>query len=110
MSDLTDSLPDLFHGLGHVHTRPMFGGRGVYADEVFFAIIQGGTLYLKADQISRAHFIERGLKRFEYVKQGKVASLGYYEAPPEVLEDPDEALRWGKLAIDAARRAADARR
>lgn len=110
MSNLVESLPDLFHGLGFIHTRPMFGGRGVYADDVFFALVQGGMLYLRADQISKPQFVERGLRRFEYVKQGKIASLGYYEAPPEVLEDPDEALRWGRYALDAAVRAAAAKR
>jgi DNA transformation protein len=110
MSALVDSLPELFYGLGFIHTRPMFGGRGVYADDLFFALVQGGTLYLKADQLSRSQFVERGLPRFEYVKNGKVATLGYFAAPPEVLEDPDEALRWGRIALDAACRAAESRR
>jgi DNA transformation protein and related proteins len=110
MSELVDSLPDLFHGLGFIRTRPMFGGRGVYADDVFFALVQDGTLYLKADQLSKPHFVERGLRRFEYVKNGKVATLGYYEAPAEVLEDPEEALRWGRFALEAALRAAATQR
>jgi DNA transformation protein and related proteins len=105
MSELVESLPDLFHGLGHIRTRRMFGGHGVYADDHFFALVDDGVLYLKADVISSPAFEERGLNRFEYVKDGKVMKMAYYRAPVEVLEDPDEALHWGRLAIDAAKRA-----
>ena len=106
MSELIDSLPDLFHGLGTIRVKRMFGGHGVYADEWFFALVDGGVLYLKADAISRPHFTARGARPFEYVKDGKVMKMGYFEAPGEVLEDPDEAMKWGRLAIDAAKRAA----
>jgi DNA transformation protein len=107
MSALVESLPDIFHGLGFIRTRRMFGGHGVYADDVFFALVDDGVLYLKADALSAPAFEERGLSRFEYVKDGKVMKMGYYAAPDEVLEDSDEAIRWGKLAIDAALRSKD---
>jgi len=110
LSELLDSLPDLFHGLGTIRVQRMFGGHGVYADDVFFAIVDDGVLYLKADEISAPHFEERGRGRFEYVKDGKVQKMAYYESPEEVLEDPDEALRWGRMAVEAALRTAAARR
>ena len=105
MSDLVDSLPDLFHGLGSIRTKRMFGGHGIYADEVFFGWVVDDVLYFKGDAITAPHFEERGLERFEYVKDGKVMKMAFYQAPPEVLDDPDEALRWGRYAIDAALRA-----
>lgn len=105
MSELVDSLPDLFHGLGSIRTKRMFGGHGVYADEVFFAWVVRDVLYLKGDEITAPHFAERGLPRFEYVKDGKVMTMAFYQAPAEVLEDPDEALRWGRHAIEASLRA-----
>ena len=110
MSAFVDSLPDLFYGLGTIRVKRMFGGQGVYADEVFFAIVDDGVLYLKADEITAAHFEERGSSRFEFVKDGKVQRMSYYQAPEEVLEDPDEALRWGRMAIEAALRSAKPRR
>lgn len=105
MTDLIEFLPDLFHGLGTIRVKRMFGGHGVYVDELFFAIVDEGVLYLKADEISAPHFRERGLPQFAYVKQGEVSTMGYFQAPDEVLEDPDEALKWGRLARDAALRA-----
>jgi DNA transformation protein and related proteins len=109
VSELVDSLPDLFHGLGSIRTKRMFGGYGVYADDLFFAIVDDGVLYLKADAISAPHFTERGLRRFEFVMDGKAMTMAYFQAPEEVLEDPDEALHWGRLAIDAALRARQAK-
>ena len=106
MSDLVDSLPDLFHGLGSIRTKRMFGGHGVYADEVFFAWVVRDVLYLKGDEMTAPHFGERGLERFEYVKDGEVMKMAFYQAPAECLEDPDEAMKWGRMAIEASLRAA----
>ena len=105
MSGLVDALPDLFRGLGPIRVRRMFGGHGVYADDLFFAIVTGGVLYLKADAVSAPQFTALGLERFSYVKQGRTMSMAYYAAPGEVYDDPDEALRWGRLAVEAALRA-----
>ena len=30
--------------------------------------------------------------------------MSYYEAPPEVFEDPSEMLAWGRKALEAALR------
>jgi DNA transformation protein len=32
-------------------------------------------------------------------------SMGYWSLPDAALDDPDEAVRWAKLALEAARRA-----
>ena len=39
----------------------MFGGVGIYAGELFFALIADDTLYLKADDQTRSEFERRGL-------------------------------------------------
>ena len=57
MSELVESLPDLFYGLGTIRVKRMFGGHGVYADEVFFAIVVDDVLYLKADEITAPLFL-----------------------------------------------------
>jgi len=45
------------------NARPMFGGWGLFDDDRMFALLAGGTLYLKADDGNRADFEERGLAR-----------------------------------------------
>jgi DNA transformation protein len=82
----------------------MFGGIGIYASNVFFALIADDTLYLKVDDTTRASFEERGLRPFRpYGEAGEV--MQYYEVPPEVLEDPDALRPWVEAAIAVARRA-----
>jgi DNA transformation protein len=105
MSELVSYLPDVFRLLGEIRARRMFGGHGIYLDELFFAIVQDEVLYLKADAQTAPQFRALGLAPFEYVKDGRVAQLGYYAAPAEVLDDAEAARDWGRLAVDAALRA-----
>ena len=50
--------------LGHivpVRTRSMFGGLGIYAGDLFFALVADDVLYLKVDEETRRTYEERGL-------------------------------------------------
>ncbi|RTL03291.1 MAG: hypothetical protein EKK59_00545 [Neisseriaceae bacterium] len=42
---------------------------------------------------------------FQYLRQGKLTRLGYYQAPPEILEQADEAAIWARRSFAAAVRA-----
>ena len=44
-----DSLKALFEPFGPVTVRRMFGGSGIYADGLCFAIEADGDVYIKAD-------------------------------------------------------------
>ena len=97
-----EAIRDLFAGLCPVRTRRMFGGQGVYAGDVMFALEANGELYLKADDSVLPAFQAAGSGPFVYEKDGRIARMSYWRLP-------DEAARWGRLAIAAARRAAAAR-
>ena len=47
-----------------VTTRPMFGGVGIYADGLFFALIDDDVLYFKVDDSNRPDFEEHGMGPF----------------------------------------------
>lgn len=85
--------------------RRMFGGYGLYRDDLMFAIIIQDKLYLKADSVNRQHFEERGLLPFTYESKGKQVMIRYYEAPADVFDDSDEMQAWAELAFAAAFRA-----
>jgi DNA transformation protein len=99
---------ELFAPFGDIRIRKMFGGAGVYCDELFFALLDDDTIFLKADENTRKEFEERGLASFCYeMKDGSVATMnGYFAAPEEIFDDEDELKRWATLALDAAARAA----
>ncbi len=82
--------------------RAMFGGYGVYRGNHIFAIIVDDRLYFKADAITRAEFEARGLSPFTYVARGKFVTMQYFEAPPEVFEEPDAMRSWVQKACGAA--------
>jgi DNA transformation protein len=84
--------------------KSMFGGVGIYADDLFFALIDDDTLYFKVDDSNRPDYEARGRGPFRpYGEGGEV--MQYYEVPVDLLEDPEALRPWAEKAIDVARRA-----
>lgn len=93
---------ELLSPLGAVRVRRMFGGFGLYVDELFIAIIANERLYLKADATSRAAFEQAGCEPFVYDAKGQAVSLGYWTAPAEALDAPALMEPWARRAMQAA--------
>lgn len=96
---------ELLAPLGTLRSRRMFGGWGLYVDDLFIAILAFEELYLKADAVSAARFETAGCKRFAYMRQGQLAQLNYYCPPEEALESPALMRPWARLAMEASLRA-----
>jgi DNA transformation protein and related proteins len=90
---------------GTVHSRRMFGGYGLYVDEVFVGLIAGETLYLKVDAQTQARFEAAGCERFVYTARGRQQALGFWTVPPEAMDSPRLMEPWARLALEAALRA-----
>jgi DNA transformation protein and related proteins len=101
-----DYLRDLFSAFRPVTVRRMFGGAGLYADGVMFALLSsGGTLYLKVDENNEPDFVREGLPPFAPVmKSGKHAVMPYRQMPERLYDDPDELAQWAARAFAAAER------
>ena len=56
----------------------MFGGAGVYAEGVCFAIEQGGEVFLKVDALSQPSFAAAGSSPFIYVAKGKPMPTSFW--------------------------------
>lgn len=97
---------ELFASLPGVHAKPMFGGWGFYAEDVFFALVAFDTLYLKADAPSQALFEAAGSQPFRYTyKDGRTVTMGYWTAPEDTLESPAAMEPWARGALACALRA-----
>ncbi len=107
-----DDLRDLFAAFRPVTVRRMFGGAGLYAEGVMFALLSsGGTLYLKTDTQNEDDFVREGLPAFAPVmKNGKRAAMSYRQMPERLYDDPDELARWAERALQAAQRRSIAKR
>ena len=106
-AEFLDFLRDQLRGLGHVTTRRMFSGAGIYCDGVIFALVLRDVLYFKVDDGNRATYAAEGLEPFSYAARGKTVTMGaYWRVPERLFDDPDEMLEWARAAIAAGRRAA----
>lgn len=102
-----EQAKELFLPFGDIRIKKMFGGAGLYCDDLFFAIMDDGAIYFKVDDETRKAFEGRGLAPFTFeMKDGSSATMSYYNAPEEIFDDEEELRRWTRLALDAARRAA----
>ena len=87
-----------------IRARGMFGGVGIYAGELFFALIDDDTLYLKVDDTNRPDFVSAGMGPFmPFGEDGEV--MQYYELPADILEGGEALDEWVKKSIEVARRA-----
>lgn len=100
-------LQDQLHGLGHITTRRMFSGAGIYCDGVIFALLLRDTLHFRVDDSNRAAFKAEGSEPFTYQAKGRTITIGsYWRVPERLFDDPDELLDWARAALAAGRRAA----
>ena len=98
---------DLFAGLGPIRIKRMFGGAMAYAGEYGFALLDDEAIWIKVDDANDAAFIEAGSPRFTYpMKDGKLMEMSYRHLPETAMDDPDEALSWARLGVEAGMRAA----
>jgi DNA transformation protein and related proteins len=104
-----DGLKALFEPFGPVTVRRMFGGSGIYAEGLCFAIEAGGDVYIKADALSQPSFSTAGSAPFIYEAKGRRTSMAYWRLPEIAHDEADELRRWAGLGLEAARRAAEAK-
>lgn len=100
---LLNNVLELLSGMGALRQRKMFGGIYIYCDDLFIATIHDGRLYFKANAETAGEFIAEGLRIFSYPKEGGIATLQYYEAPPEVFTGRAAMKKWATKALTAAR-------
>ncbi|WP_283745698.1 TfoX/Sxy family protein [Sideroxydans sp. CL21] len=85
----TDSFRDFvleqLAALEGLRCKRMFGGHGLYADEVFFGILFDGRLYFKTHPDTLPDYLTVAASVFAPSK--KQVLKNYREVPVEILED-----------------------
>jgi len=110
-----DFVRELLVGLGPVTIKRMFGGAGVYSDGAMFGLIADDALHLKTDEALRRDLTAEGSGPFVWTptsgpKAGQAVEMSYWRLPEAALDDPDEAVRWARRALDVARIAGPAKK
>jgi DNA transformation protein len=102
-SDYLDFVLEQLAPVGPLTSRKMFGGVGLYAQGLFFALIDDDTLYLKGDETLRTDFETAGGVQFAPFGMSPMA---YWSAPAEALDEPELMVAWARrsIAVAAARK------
>src|SRR3984957_2441002 len=98
-----EGLKVLFEPFGPVTVRRMFGGAGIYADGLCFAIEADGEVFIKTDSLSQASFLAAGSAPFTYVAKGKSRPTSYWSLPTAAHDDDDEMRRGARMGLDGCR-------
>ena len=110
-ADFIEFLKDQLRGLGHVTSRRMFSGAGIYCDGVIFALVLRDTLYLKVDDENRGAYEAEGLGPFIYEARGRPVSINaYWRAPERLLDEPVlvvERVEGARLLLEVVADALD---
>lgn len=86
-----------------VSARPMFGGVGLYADGLFFGLMDDDLLYLKTGAGTRARYEAAGMPAFQPIPGSP--PMAYHQVPPELIETPEALRPWVEEALEVARSA-----
>ena len=107
-SDYLAYVLEQLAGLAGLSARRMFGGVGLYCEELFFGLIDNDTQYLRVNDDNRADYTARGMSQFRPYADRPELSMSYYEAPADVLEDPAQLVSWARRSVAVAMAAAAA--
>jgi DNA transformation protein len=94
---------DQLEGLGPVRSKRMFGGAGLYFEDLFFAIVADDVLYFKVNGSNRADYKAEGMGPFKPYPD-KDTVMQYYEVPIDVLENKNTLRDWADKAVRVAER------
>jgi len=105
-----DFVLEQLEGLKGVTSKRMFGGAGLYAGDVFFAVLDNDTLFFKVDEDTVGAYRKAGMPPFQPYPGRPETSFGYYQVPARVLEDADELVAWARRAVAVGSAGRPARR
>lgn len=97
-----DFVLDQLSGVRNIRAQSMFGGIGVYADEVFFAILAADVLYFKVDDTTRSAYEAAGSAPFKPYEH-RPMTMPYFAVPVHVLESASTLVEWANRSIAVAK-------
>jgi DNA transformation protein len=100
--ELAGYIEELFAEFGAVRVRRMFGGAGIFHDDVMIGLVSDGTIYLRADEELACDLTGEGSEPFAYQGKSKTITLPYWRLPERLMDDGAELADWARRAHQAA--------
>lgn len=110
MSNFVEYLVELLMPLKYVRARKMFGGYGIYREEIMFGLVADDVLYFKADEETIPDYEALGLGPFLFEKNGKMVAMSYYQAPEDAMDSSSDLCEWAEKAYSVALRTKNKKR
>ena len=82
--------------LSSLRSKRMFGGYGLYSNEVFFGIVYDGRLYFKTHADTLPDYLAHHAAVF--APSEKQILKNYREVPVDILEDSERLQLWARKA------------
>lgn len=89
---------------GPIKARAMFGGYGIYYEDIIFASIVENELYFRIDEHNRKDYEGFASKPFIYEGMNKPVIMPYLTLPEEILNNPLELPKWIQKSVQASLR------
>ncbi|WP_147196707.1 TfoX/Sxy family DNA transformation protein [Pantoea sp. CCBC3-3-1] len=89
--------------LGKIGSRSQFGGYSLSVEEVVFALVSEGELYLRACEQVRPYLAERKMEPLCYYKRGLPVELEYYRVDEPLWNEHEQLVALSKLCLNGAR-------
>ena len=103
-----DFVLDQLAGVDGLRARAMFGGVGLYAEDIFFGILAADVLFFKVGDTNRHEYEDAGSAPFKPYAD-RAMTMPYYNVPIAVLEDAAALGEWAARAVAVARTAKTAK-
>jgi len=100
-----EQAKDLFSDLGAISHRKMFGGAGIYAEGVMFALVLSDEIMIKATGAFVKDLEAEGSTPFIYEAKGMSSKMSYWRLPESAFDDPEEATEFARRALVCAHEA-----
>lgn len=101
-SEFLDYLLELLEPSGHITSCRMFGGFAIRKNSLPIALVFEDEAYFKVDDSNRADYEALDSEPFSYQARGKRIIISNWKLPIEILEDPDELLKWVEKSYQVA--------
>jgi DNA transformation protein len=89
--------------LGDIQSRALFGGYSLSVQNVVFAMVSKGELYLRVCEESAPYTAKHRPPLLTYQKRGRDVSLNYYYVDESLWQDVPLLVRLSSYSLNAAR-------
>jgi DNA transformation protein len=93
---------DLFQHFGPIAVRRMFGGEGIFVDDLMIGLVDDEQVYLRTGDGNRADFEAENCAPFSFPRAGKMMVLPYHAVPDRLLNDIEAFGQWARKAHETA--------